>query len=255
MNNLFSPSIYGLIIALAILIGLWVCFLETKRKKQDVKVLFDVAFWVLISGLVGARFYHVVHQWSFYQENPGFIFHLWNGGLGIYGAIFGGLLAIWIYTRFKKLDFLIWSDIAVLGLPLGQAIGRWANFFNQELYGYPTNLAWAIYIEPINRLPQFKNISYFHPLFLYESFWNLAVFLIIFFAGRRLDKRLLKGELFILYISLYSLGRFFIEFLKPDVWRLAALPAAQLIAVFIIVLCLIITAVRRCWFKQVNVKI
>lgn len=236
---------YGLIVSLATLVTLGVCWWESKRKKKETRVLIDLAFWVLLGSLVGARLYHVIHEWSFYIQHPLMIFNFWAGGLGIYGAFIGGLLAAYLYAQKKKLKLLEWLDIGAVGMPLGQAIGRWANYVTQELYGYPTDLPWAVYIPYQQRLPQFKAYSHFHPLFLYESLWDLTVFFIVFWASRRWTKKLLKGELFLLYLSLYSVGRFFLEFLKPDAWQIFGLATAQLIALLIIAISLLTAWLRR----------
>ena len=233
----FQP--YGLIIALAVLAAGGMVFWEAKRKGQKPEHVLNTLFWGLIGGLAGARAYHVIHEWDFYSKNLLLIFNLWRGGLGIYGALLGGSLAVFVFTKIKDLNFLKWLDIAALGLPLGQAIGRWANFINQELYGYPTDLPWKIYIRPSQRLPEFRSFIYFHPLFFYESIWNLLVFLVVLITITKFEKKIKKGELFCLYLSLYSFGRFWLEFLRPDVWRLFGFPVAQIIAAITILTCLI----------------
>jgi phosphatidylglycerol:prolipoprotein diacylglycerol transferase len=160
-----------------------------------------------------------------------------QGGLGIFGAIAGGVLAVFIYARWQKLNFLTWVDIAAPGLALGQAIGRWGNFFNQELYGYPTTVPWGIPIDPQYRLPQFSNLpatTRFHPTFLYESIWNLLVFVALMYIGRRYYDRLKSGDVFLLYAILYPLGRFFVEFQRPDAWMMGPLAAAQVFSLLII---------------------
>lgn len=232
---------YGLIISLSILSASLVAFWYIKRKRQDISIFYDLLFWSIVGGLLGARIYHLIHQWDLYKQRPLQIIAFWQGGLGIYGALLGGVFSIYIYSKLKKINFLTWLDNIALGLPLGQAIGRWANFINQELYGYPTNLPWKIYIKPENRLPQFINSNYFHPLFLYESVWSLIIFLILLYIVlKKLDKKLKAGALFCFYISLYSLGRFFVEFLKPDVWRIYNIAVAQIVSFSIIISCLLL---------------
>ena len=131
---------------------------------------------IFILGVVGARLYHVLTPSpstgitpAWYFAHPLEILAIWNGGLGIYGALVGGALGLWLYTRRHRLDFWAWLDIAAPAIPLGQAIGRWGNFVNQELYGAPTTLPWAIYIPPEKRLPGYAAFAYYHPTFLYES--------------------------------------------------------------------------------------
>ena len=129
-------------------------------------------------------------------------------GLGIFGAIIGGALGLIIYTRWKKLGTLRWLDIFAPGLILAQAIGRWGNFFNQELYGYPTDLPWGLYIDPAHRLAGYESFSHFHPLFLYESLWNLLGFVGLMEVGRKLSSLLRDGDIFLLYVIYYGVGRF-----------------------------------------------
>lgn len=237
---------YGLILVLAVLAAATVAWFEAKRKDKTVGTFLDVLLVALFGGLVGARVYHLVHQWQFYSRNLLDAIKLWQGGLGIYGGILGGVVAIFIYTRVKKLDFLKWLDIAAVGLPLGQAIGRWGNFANREIYGLPTNLPWGIYIAPGNRLPELIRFSRFHPLFLYESIWNIGVFLAVLIVAKKFGSpSLRKGELFALYLGLYSLGRFWLEFLRPEVWRVFGLPVAQIIAVVTIAFCSLAFTLRH----------
>ena len=236
---------YGFILSLAISAGAVFFFAEVKRKKESPDSALEILLAALTGGIIGSRLYHVIDQWSFYSQNPPLVFQIWRGGLGIYGGLLGGILAIFILAKIKKLDFPAWLDLTALSLPLGQTIGRFANFLNQELYGYPTNLPWGIYIPPQNRLPQFSKVSFFHPLFLYESLWNFLVFLAVLIAARKFAKKFLKGELFLFYLSLYSFGRFGLEFLRPDPWRLFGFPTAQAVALAIILFSLTLALIRR----------
>lgn len=242
----FQP--YGLIISLGIIAAGLVILKQAKKEKIKPEIILDCGMWGFIGGIIGARLYHVFDFWNFYSKNPLEIFKIWQGGLGIFGGIFGGtigLLAYSFYISWKQLkrkeiysqylnismsNFFKFADISAIGIPLAQAIGRWGNFVNQELYGLPTNLPWAIYIKPENRLDEFNKFSRFHPLFLYESLWNLLVFFIIFKVFKTFKKRLLAGEIFILYLSLYSFGRFWLEFLRPDSWKIYGIRTAQLIS-------------------------
>jgi phosphatidylglycerol:prolipoprotein diacylglycerol transferase len=197
-------------------------------------------------GIIGARLYHVIDQWSYYAQNPELI--IGGRGLGIFGAIIGGAAGLVIYTLWKKLNTLRWLDIIAPGLILAQAIGRWGNFFNQELYGYPTDLPWGIYIEPEYRLAGYEAYTHFHPLFLYESLWNLLGFAVLMVAGRKLEHRLRDGDIFLLYIIHYGIGRFFLEGMKIDVWTIGGVPTARWItgaAVIIAVAVLILRHYRR----------
>lgn len=225
---------YGVLIVAGALAAAWLAAVQAKRAGDDPERVWDALLLCLFLGVVGGRLYHVVSSLQYYVAHPGEIFTLRMSGFGIYGAIAGGALGLWIYVRRNKLSFLRWADFAAPGIALAQAIGRWGNYFNQELYGYPTNLPWGIYISPENRLPGFEHYERFHPTFLYESLWNLGAFAILFVLSRKASKRLLEGDLFLLYGVLYGLGRFFIEFQRPDAWKIGGVPTAQWIAIAII---------------------
>lgn len=243
---------YGLLIATGALVGAWLASLEAQRRGWDPDHIWNALVVTLILGLIGARLYHVVSSpaggaqgWDYYRENPLDIIRFWQdgrltgiSGLGIYGAIVGGLFGIWLYARVAGLRFLNWADLGVIGLSMGQAIGRWGNFFNQELYGEPTNLPWGITIDLAHRLPQFMGLppdTRFHPTFLYESLWTLMVAGVLLYLARRFEDRLLPGDLLLSYLILYPLGRFLTEFQRPDAWTIAGIPTAQIIAVVSIV--------------------
>ncbi|VAW42061.1 Prolipoprotein diacylglyceryl transferase [hydrothermal vent metagenome] len=191
----------------------------------------------LILGLIGARLYHVltpspsmaavgIESPLDYFQNPQLLFNLRNGGLGIYGGLAGGALGLLIFTRRYKLPLLPWADMAVVGVVIGQAFGRWGNFMNQELYGRPTNLPWAITIDPLNRLPAFADFSSFHPAFLYESLWNFLTFGLLIWLWRR-RKRLIVGEITAVYLIMYAIGRTLLETVRLDS-RFVSLGSVQL---------------------------
>jgi phosphatidylglycerol:prolipoprotein diacylglycerol transferase len=206
-------------------------------------------------GVIGARLYHIFSSpqgtnvgWAYYLHNPIEIFMIRKGGLAIYGAVAGGLLAVWLYSRWQKLDFLLWGDIVIPSLFLGQAIGRWGNFFNQEVYGYPTTLPWGIPIDGAYRLPQFQSLpetTRFHPTFAYESLWCLFCFGLTMWLPRRYGDRLLKGDIFLMWGVLYPLGRFFLEMQRPDAWMVGPIAVAQLLAVIATAICLSILIYRH----------
>lgn len=223
---------YGFFIVLGILVAFIISDLVLKayQKKQNGSWLnkidlADLGIYILFGGLVGARLLHVISEWEFYLKNPMDILKVWNGGLWIFGAIIGGSLGVLIYARinFEKNEcgkitkFTL--DLIAPGLVLAQAIGRWGNYFNQELYGLPTKLPWGIPISIVHKVTDFTEYSYFHPVFLYESFFCLIVFLILI----KLHAMRLKNEnsrgfdcIFLVYLFLYSLGRFGLEFLRID---------------------------------------
>jgi phosphatidylglycerol:prolipoprotein diacylglycerol transferase len=150
---------YGIIMATAILAAAWFGSAEARRRGENADVGWSLLLWAIAGGVIGARLYHVIHQWDFYSANPSLIPQVWNGGLGIPGAVAGGAFAIWIATRVRHLPTARWFDIFVMALPLGQAIGRLGNFVNQELYGPPTTLPWGIPISAAHRVPEWANLN------------------------------------------------------------------------------------------------
>ena len=229
---------YGLMLGLAVAVGGLMAYREAQRRGYNAEQVIDMLFWCLLGGVIGARLYHVISAWELYRNDPISAIAFWRGGfvgLAIYGAVAGGVVAVFVYTRLHHMSFLRWTDVAAPGLILAQALGRWGNYFNQELYGYPTDLPWAIYIEPAYRLPGFESYTHFHPLFLYESLANLAAFGVLFYLSRRQSQRLLDGDLFWLYGIFYSLIRFFLEPLRPDNWTMDGIRVAQVIAAAIVV--------------------
>jgi len=189
--------------------------------------VWNALIWILILGLIGARLYHVltpspsmaalgIYSPLDYFRDPIQLINFRGGGLGIFGGLIGGLLGLVIYTRRARIPFLGWADLAVVGLALGQAVGRWGNFFNQELYGRPTNLPWAVHIDPIYRLPDYVSFERFHPAFLYESLWSLATFFVLYRLTRRYSERMLPGEMMGLYLIAYAVGRSLLELVRLD---------------------------------------
>jgi phosphatidylglycerol:prolipoprotein diacylglycerol transferase len=217
---------YGIIIMLGAIAAAWLAAVEARRRGQSSEIVWDGLVWVLIGGIVGARIWHILtppasmveagYTTMYYLTHPLNAINIRAGGLGIPGAVIGGLLALYIFTRRRKLDFAFWLDIAAPALALGQAIGRWGNFFNQELYGSPSNLPWTINIDPEYRLPGYENQATYHPLFLYESLWNFGIVALLLWLGRRYQDRLINGDLFLIYLIAYPLGRFLLEFLRLD---------------------------------------
>lgn len=208
---------YGLCIALGIAAGTWLTGRELRRRGYDGALALDSLFFVLPPGFVGARAYHVFTDYDLYAGDPfPAVFAVWNGGLGIYGAVIGGFIGLLVFCWYQGINVLEFADAAAPGLVLAQAIGRWGNYFNQELFGRPTDLPWAIRIAPENRPAGFEDATTFHPTFLYESIWNLLVCLVLLYVARRFAGWLRNGDVLFLYVSLYSVGRFFMETLRID---------------------------------------
>jgi len=206
---------------LAVLAALTVAIYLAKLHSIKKEAIIDLAFWLIVGGLIGARIYDVFLELPYFLANPLNIFKIWQGGLAIHGAIIGGLIALWLYAKKYQHNFWQLAAIIATSLPLAQAIGRWGNYFNQELFGYPTNLTWGIPIDLAHRPWQYLNYEYFHPTFLYESLGNLIIFIILFTLHiKKVTTRLPDGQGYELrvtsYLLLYSLLRFATEFIRID---------------------------------------
>jgi phosphatidylglycerol:prolipoprotein diacylglycerol transferase len=236
---------YSLLILAGALLGGWVSSREAARRGHDPEIMWDVLLWLLVGGVVGARLWHVFSPMpssiasgvttEYYLAHPLEAIAVWRGGLGIPGGVIGGLLALYLYVRRRKLKFAEWADICAPGLALGQAIGRWGNFFNQELYGPPTNLPWKIYIDPLHRIPKFANDAYYQPLFLYESLWDLANMAFLLWLARRHGAVLRAGDVFLVYMIVYGIGRFLLEFIRVDASRVEGINFNQTVMAAVVV--------------------
>lgn len=213
---------YGLLIALAVLIGTVLALKEAKRKGVKEETLIDMLLFAVPAAIIGARAYYVTFTWDYYSKNPSQILNIRGGGLAIHGVIIAGALVAIIFAKVRKESFWNLADIVAPSLILGQAIGRWGNFANQEAHGGPTDLPWGIIVDGVK----------VHPTFLYESIWNLIVFAFLLWYRRK--KATVEGEIFILYLMLYSVGRFFIEGMRTDSLMLGPFRVAQLISLTII---------------------
>jgi phosphatidylglycerol:prolipoprotein diacylglycerol transferase len=210
-------SYHGLLIALGIAVGAWITGRELARRGYDGTLALGSLFFVVPLGVVGGRLYHVATEYHRYTRNPfPKVLETYDGGLGIYGAIAGGFLGLLLFSWYRGINALTFADAAAPGLALGQAIGRWGNYFNQELFGQPSDLPWAIRITPLRRPAEFADATSFHPTFLYESLWDVLVCLALLWIARRFSERLKAGDVFILYVSFYSVGRFLVETLRVD---------------------------------------
>lgn len=230
-----SIHYYGIIIMTGAILAAVLAARLAKKNGMDPEVIWDILPWVLIAGIIGARLWHIFTPPAsslINGKNPYFIYPLealkiWKGGLGIPGAVIGGAIALLIYCRAKKLSFGQWVDVIAPGLALAQAIGRWGNFVNQEVYGLPSNLPWAIYIEPAYRLPGYENISRYHPTFLYESIWNLLNMGLLLILSKRFKNKWKDGDIFLVYLMFYAVGRFALEFVRIDYSPIAGININQ----------------------------
>lgn len=224
---------YGLLIATGVLLGTTLAHRDAVRRGQDPDKLLNAIVLTVLAALVGARLYYVLFNWEYYGTHPAKILAVWEGGLAIHGGLIAGALATVLYCRHAELSLPVTLDIMVPCVAIGQAIGRWGNFFNQEAFGVPTDLPWKLYIDPAHRPPQLAAFEYFHPTFLYESLWNVLVFLVLWFGlRRRLEGR--PGALTLCYLGLYSIGRFFVEGLRIDSLMLDGFRAAQVVSLLLV---------------------
>jgi len=213
---------YGILMALGMFLGSMIVLKLAKNKGYKEDDIIDLILVALPSGIIGARLYYVIFSWDYYAGDIMKIINLRGGGLAIHGAVIGGLIGGYIFCKRRQLNFYELADFAAPALILAQSIGRWGNFTNGEAHGGVTDLPWAILVDG----------QYVHPTFLYESMWNFLIFLFLVFVGRRLKRK--HGDLFLMYMGLYSIGRFFIEGLRTDSLMLGPLRVAQVISLVLI---------------------
>lgn len=210
----FTIYWYGLAYVAAIIAGLGLTRWLARKKNLDASWLVDLATLLFIAGIIGARLWYVLLiEPRYFLANPLEALMIWHGGLGIHGGIAGALVALWFWIKRHHLSFFGLTDLLAPALAIGQAIGRWGNYFNQELFGLPTNLPWGIPIDPENRIAPFTDTQYFHPTFLYESIGNLLIAIILIVSLRRFRA---SGRVTFLYLLLYSMLRFSLEFIRID---------------------------------------
>ena len=218
---------YGVLMASAMILCVILALREGKRVNISEDDILNLAIVAIPCGLLGARLYYVIFNWSWYSENLSEILNFRGGGMAIHGALIGGILAGFIYTKVKKINFFKMADTVMIGIPLGQAIGRWGNYINGEAHGGPTDLPWGIMVDGIK----------VHPTFLYESIWDLGIFIFLWCFRK---KKTYEGQLAIIYLILYSIGRFFIEGLRTDSLMIGPLRMAQVISLVTIIVCVIL---------------
>lgn len=239
-------NFYGLLIMIGVIAAAALAYFEAKRQKRDTEVIIDSLTWIVLGGVIGARIWHILTPpasmvaqgitTKYYLTHPFAAIAIWRGGLGIPGAVAGGTLAFYLYARKRNISFGNWVDIFAPGLALGQAIGRWGNFINQEVYGAPTDLPWAITIDEQHRLPEFMEYATYHPLFLYESLFNLANMGFLLWLSRKFKDKLFPGDVFLSYLITYPTFRFFMEYLRLDKSLVGGINANQTLMIVIAVL-------------------
>ncbi|CAH0157610.1 prolipoprotein diacylglyceryl transferase [Peribacillus sp. NPDC101481] len=236
---------YGLIIGFGVLLGLIIALRESERRGLDKEIFTDMILFAVPIAIISARIYYVIFQWEYYSQNPGDIIKIWNGGIAIHGALIGSVLTAIVFAKVKKVSFWKLADIAAPSLLLGQAIGRWGNFMNQEAHGGEITRS---FLENMH-LPEFIinqmyiNGTYYHPTFLYESIWNILG-VIILLSLRKVNLR--RGELFLTYVIWYSIGRYYIEGLRTDSLMLTdSLRIAQVISIVLVAVAIALVVFRR----------
>jgi phosphatidylglycerol:prolipoprotein diacylglycerol transferase len=268
----FQVRWYGVLIMTGVALGAYFASRLARKRGLDPDHVWGGLIMAVVMGILGARLYHVFSTpadcppgatfacgWPYYQHHFWEAFAVWKTGgfqgLGIYGAIVGGILGVTIYAWWNKLNPLDWLDLGAPGLAFGQFVGRWGNFVNQELYGPPTGSDWyGLKINPDlphQALPPGTDYTTrFHPTFLYESLWSLLVFLILYNIHARLPHKLRKGDVLLGYLVLYPLGRFFVEFFRPDAWTIGGLATAQWIAIAMAVSALLGLFLRHLFWNR-----
>ncbi len=232
---------YALGLAAAYLVMIWLA----RRAGEDADILGNGMIIVAVAALIGGRAYHVIDQWALYKDDLTRIFLPPYSGLGVYGGIVTGTIAAFLYARYQKVPFLRWADIVAPGLFVMQAIARWGNFFNQELYGPPTTLPWGIPIDCAHRIvayacppgsaPSDTLGQFFHPLFLYESLSGVIGAAVLIWLGFHVRKRLRPGDLLLLFFVWYGIVRFGLETFRADNWTFFGVPVAQIVSVLFII--------------------
>lgn len=238
---------YGIIIALAMLIGISLATKEAQKLGLEEDTMVDMALWAIPIGFIGARLYYVLFKWDYYIQNPSEIIAIWNGGIAIYGGLIAGGLAVYWFARRKKMTLTLLLDILAPSVLLAQSIGRWGNFINQEAHGGAVSRQ---FLETLY-LPEFIieqmniNGTYYHPTFLYESLWSLLGFILLIILRNQKDL-LRRGEVALSYVIWYSFGRFFIEGMRTDsLWIGDIMRVSQVLSLVLFISAIILLVYRR----------
>jgi phosphatidylglycerol---prolipoprotein diacylglyceryl transferase len=237
---------YGVIIGLGIALGLYFAISESKRLGLHPDTFVDLLVWAIPIAILSARAYYVIFEWDYYSQHPGDIIKVWNGGIAIHGALIGSVITAIVFAKIKGISFWKLADIAAPSIILGQAIGRWGNFMNQEAHGGEVTRAFLenLYLPQFIIDQMYINGAYYHPTFLYESLWNIAGFVLLLILRRKVNLR--RGELFLSYVIWYSIGRFFVEGMRTDSLMLTEhLRIAQVISLVLIAVAAALIIYRR----------
>lgn len=254
----FEIAYYGMIIACGMLLGLFLAMWVAKKTKQDPELYFDVALYAIPIALIGARAYYVIFSWDQYKDNLIHILYFREGGLAIFGGVIAAVITFYVYVKIKKQNFWLMVDTGCVGLVLGQIIGRWGNFFNREAFGGYTDGLFAMQLplnavrtsdvtqEMMEHLQTIRGVQYIqvHPTFLYESLWNTGILLILLFFTKH---KKFNGEIFLLYLVGYGIGRFWIEGLRTDQLLIPGigLPVSQVLSMIVAICSIIVILIQR----------
>lgn len=253
---------YGLIAMVGVIAASWLSMRQARHWGEDPEMIIDVLPWLVLAGVIGARIWHIFTPpqsmvdsgitTRYYLTHLYEAIAIWKGGLGIMGAVIGGGLALWLYARGRGKNAWRWFDIVAPGLALGQAIGRWGNYINQEVYGTPSDLPWAIFIDKFHRIPGYEEVATYHPLFLYESLWNLLTMALLLWLGRRYKTQLRPGSVFLTYVAVYGVGRFGLEYLRLDVSTAGGVNTNQAFMGVVAVMAAVVLFLRQWSFSGVE---
>jgi len=257
----FTIALYGVIIGLGFLIALLIIARVAKWTDQNPDDYWDMAIYVIIFSIIGARAYYVFFAWDYYKDNPISVFNIRNGGLAIYGGVLAGFATIFIYTRIRKKSFLLMADTVMFGLVFGQALGRWGNFTNREAFGEYTDglFAMRLPVEMVRsgeitelmkaHMSDATNYVQVSPTFLYESMWNVCLLIILFLYCKH---KKFDGEIVLLYLGGYGLGRAWIEGLRTDqlIMHTTGLPVSQMLAICLVVFAVVMDVITRIRLKK-----
>lgn len=254
----FEIAYYGMSIACGMLLGLCLAMWVAKKTRQNPDLYFDVALYAIPVALLGARAYYVIFSWNQYKDNLIHILYFREGGLAIFGGVIAAVITFYVYVKIKKQNFWLMVDTGCVGLVLGQIIGRWGNFFNREAFGGYTDGLFAMQLplnavrssdvtqEMMEHLQTIRGVQYIqvHPTFLYESLWNTGVLLMLLFFTKR---KKFDGEIFLLYLAGYGIGRFWIEGLRTDQLLLPGigLPVSQVLSIVVAICSIIVILIQR----------
>ena len=254
----FTIAYYGIVIANGMMLGIWALCARAKKTGQNPDDYLDISIWTMIFAIIGARIYSVAFAWNLYKDNPIDIFNIREGGLAIYGGIIAGVITVLVLSHIKKIKFQVMLDTCVIGVPIGQILGRWGNFFNREAFGRYTDGLFAMQL-PVSAVREKEiteemwehaltvdGVQYIQvtPTFLYEGMWNILVLLFLFVMRNRTT---FDGELFLYYVIGYGLGRFWIESLRTDQLLIpgTSIPVSMVVSAVAVVISIIMIAVRR----------